>query len=93
MWATCGNPAYDPNGTDWGNASSPAMMSHGHAIKLSNAKPGDLILYANHVEMFLEPYHGDSTQVVGWGSAPGHKTTLAAENVWQLLHRGGNPYY
>ena len=93
MWATCGNPVYDPNGANWTGASSAAMLSHGHAIKLRNATPGGLIIHANHVEMFLEPYHGDSTKVVGWGSAPGHATTLRAENEWQLMNRGGRPYY
>ena len=92
MWASCGNRKYDPNGDDWGNASSTYMDTRRSLIKLTDARAGDLIVYGSaHVEMFMEDYHGNSTRVIGWGSAPGHYSTLGGENAYQLKYEHEKP--
>jgi RHS repeat-associated protein len=92
MWATCGNPKYDPNGTDWGGASSTIEMQHGVAINVKNLQPGDLVVYGSeHVAMAVTPYRGmEKTQLVSFGSAPGHYVSLAASNAY---HSSVKPSY
>jgi hypothetical protein len=92
MWATCGNPKYDPNGTDWGGASSSLEMLRGVAISVKNLQPGDLVVYGSeHVAMAVTAYRGMSkTQLVSFGSAPGHYTSLADSNAY---HASVRPSY
>lgn len=77
-WGTNGNKQYNPNGAgvDWrsyGNTTTMKNASNGKDISKEQLRAGDLILYANHVNIVLEDYKGDKTQMAGFGSDPGPK--------------------